>query len=156
MGRPTKLNPEVIAKMAESVRGGNYPEVAAVAAGITATTYHNWMKRGRDLAERLSKSGDGPETLSESERPYLEFVESINAASAECETNLVAVIVEAAERGEKGALEFLSRRFPRRWAKRQAPPASFDDDDSTPIINVTIGVIDGIDPADIPPDGAEV
>ena len=47
-GRPTKLTPEVQARIVEAIEAGNYIEVAAAAAGISKPTFYGWMQRGTD------------------------------------------------------------------------------------------------------------
>ena len=47
MGQPTKLTPEVQAKIVASVRAGAYDWVAAQACGIAPHTFVNWMKWGK-------------------------------------------------------------------------------------------------------------
>ena len=46
MARRTKLTPEVQTLIADYVRGGAFDYVAAEAVGITARTFHNWMRWG--------------------------------------------------------------------------------------------------------------
>src|SRR3990167_3122115 len=45
-GRPSKLTPEIQAKILEFVRAGNYLHIAAVASGIGETTFRRWMEQG--------------------------------------------------------------------------------------------------------------
>jgi len=47
MGRRTKLTPEVQEIILRAIRQGSFDWVAAQAAGITGTTFHNWMRWGR-------------------------------------------------------------------------------------------------------------
>ena len=46
MARPSKLTPELMERIVRAVRAGNYPKVAARAAGISPTTYYRWMSEG--------------------------------------------------------------------------------------------------------------
>lgn len=45
-GRPPKLNDELIKNIADLVRAGAYPWVAAAAYKVPLSTYHEWMMRG--------------------------------------------------------------------------------------------------------------
>ncbi|MDQ3480274.1 MAG: hypothetical protein M3423_02905 [Actinomycetota bacterium] len=51
-GRPTKLTPRVHTVIIESIRAGNYMEVAARAAGIRKQSLYNWIERGPQAGER--------------------------------------------------------------------------------------------------------
>ena len=76
----SKLTPEVTDQIARLIRVGNTVEVAAVAAGISRSTYFAWMDRG-------TKAGKADE-------PYREFREAVGQARAEAEAVLVGARVE--------------------------------------------------------------
>lgn len=67
---------------------GLLPEVAAENAGISRRTFFNWKKRG--------EAG---------EAPYEEFLDACNRALAQCQRELVSVIIECAR----------DRKDPKRW-----------------------------------------
>ena len=46
-GRPTKMTPALVAKIANLIRLGCFPTVAARATGIEKSTFCLWMRRGR-------------------------------------------------------------------------------------------------------------
>lgn len=99
-GRPSKLTPEVQEKICKWIRGGNYPAVAAMAAGIAHSTFFEWLKRG--ARQRKGK--------------YKEFSDAVEKARAEGESILVGAITRAAIQGDwKPAAWLLSRSRPRRW-----------------------------------------
>ena len=103
MGRPTKLNAEVQEKIVSLVRAGNYPEVAAQAAGITGKTYYEWMKRGED------EPG-----------PFREFREAVKEAQAAAESHAVTIIRKAALDGSwQAAAWFLERSKAERWRRKE-------------------------------------
>ena len=106
-GRPTKLNDKVQAGIVKLIREGNFPDVAAVAEGISRRTFYDWMRRGED-------EGSGA---------YAEFRTAVTRAMAEAEANLVKIVQTGDDRGEsfgqaKAALEVLQRRFSKRWSVR--------------------------------------
>ena len=101
MGRPTKLTPEVQEKIVSLVRAGNYPEVAAQAAGIDPRTYYRWMEKGED----------GP-------APYGQFRHAVKEAQAAAESHAVTIIRKAAIDGSwQAAAWFLERSHPRKWGR---------------------------------------
>lgn len=103
MGRPTKLTPEVQEKIVSLVRAGNYPEVAAQAAGINAATYYRWMQKGE-----------------ESTKPYGEFREAVKEAQAAAESHAVTIIRKAAMDGSwQAAAWFLERSKAERWRRKE-------------------------------------
>jgi transposase len=103
VGRPTKLTPEVQEKIVSLVRAGNYPEVAAQAAGISGKTYYEWMKRGE------SEAGI-----------YREFRKAVKEAQAAAESHAVTVIRKAAIDGTwQAAAWFLERSKAERWRRKE-------------------------------------
>lgn len=113
-GRPSKLTPERASRIRAAVAGGAFATVAARAGGISGATYRAWMARGRD-AER---DGDGS-AVNEADLPYVEFHESIREAEAKAEVAAVALIQQAARRGEwRAAAWFLERKHSDRWGRR--------------------------------------
>ena len=103
MGRPSRIeDTKLIQRICTGIRKGNYPEIAAMSAGISERTYYLWYHRGQI----------------EGEGPYAEFAEAIDQASAQAEMALVGNIRDAADAGDwKASLELLSRRN-RRWARQ--------------------------------------
>lgn len=118
MGRPSKLNADVSEQIAASIRAGATIEVAAEAAGITAATFHDWMKRG---------------TLpGKPNAPHRAFRELVDQARAEGEVALVGRIARASQNGSWAAAAWLlERRYPERWAK--ASERKKDGDDAKPV-----------------------
>lgn len=103
MGRPTKLTPERHKQIVDLVRAGNYPEIAAQAAGINAATYYRWMQKGEDGTA-----------------PYGEFREAIKEAQGTAEAHAVAIIRKAALDGTwQAAAWFLERSKAERWRRKE-------------------------------------
>jgi hypothetical protein len=99
-GRPTKLTPQTQAKIVELIRGGNYAEIAAAAAGIGERTFYSWMQRGEREEDSI----------------YAEFRQVIKEAEAEAEIEAVAQ-VRAGGKGWQAPMTWLERKFPSRWAR---------------------------------------
>ena len=103
-GRPTKLTPEVQAKICEAIRAGNYIETAAAFAGIRKSTLYDWLRRGQRASHGL----------------YRSFSEAVEKAQADTEARDVALIAKAAAEGNwKAAAWRLERKFPERWGRRE-------------------------------------
>jgi hypothetical protein len=103
MGRPTKLNDEVQEKIVSLVRAGNYPEVAAQAAGVAGRTYYEWMAKGEDGRE-----------------PYAQFMQAVKEAQAAAESHAVTIIRKAALDGSwQAAAWFLERSKAERWRRKE-------------------------------------
>lgn len=109
-GKPTKLNPELQAKIIARVQRGADPDTAAQAEGIDRATYYRWMKQGREDVD------SGKET------PVAAFAMSVARACAERECGLVERWLEGDGQGlgfgpAKAASEFL-RLTQRRYGER--------------------------------------
>lgn len=116
-GRPTKLTYEIIKRITDIVRAGNYLETAAAHAGIDKTTLHRWMKRGAREEERVEKESDLE--MDPKEKIYVDFCHSIKKAIADSEIKDLLIIGKAAEMDWKASAWRLERRFPTKWARRE-------------------------------------
>ncbi|HXF72327.1 MAG TPA: hypothetical protein VNO79_06935 [Actinomycetota bacterium] len=145
MARPTKLSPEVQARICQAIRAGNYRETAARYAGIGISTFYAWLQRGERAAEELARLGelprrallaeararglklprraktaDLPRLLLGEEAAFLEFRDAVERALVEAEVADVALIERAAQEGHWQAAAWrLERMFPDRWGRRR-------------------------------------
>lgn len=101
-GRPPLLNESLMKEIVDSIRVGNYIEIAAYKAGIDRVTLHKWLKRGR-----CDKDGI-----------YRELVINIDKAMAESEIRDVSLIAIAAKEDWKASAWRLERRFHERWGRK--------------------------------------
>lgn len=104
-GRPSKLDPTVVARLLGVLRVGGYPEAAAGVAGIHRSTLNRWIARG------------DPEGTDPEDAPYRAFVLDLAQARAEGETRNVAIIAQAASQNWQAAAWMLERSYPERWAR---------------------------------------
>ena len=132
MARPSKLTPEVQENICNWLKLGYYQEDAAIMAGISASTYYEWMKKGeqeRVALEEGEKALTLPDTsLPASEDgtpeieliyPFLEFSEAVKKARAEAEGAHIKNIRKAADNGVwQASAWFLERSHPKKWGKR--------------------------------------
>ena len=132
MARPSKLTPEVQENICNWLKLGYYQEDAAIMAGISPSTYYEWMKKGeqeRVALEEGEKALTLPDTsLPASEDgtpeieliyPFLEFSEAVKKARAEAEGAHIKNIRKAADNGVwQASAWFLERSHPKKWGKR--------------------------------------
>ena len=132
MARPTKLTPEVQLEICNWLKLGYYQEDAAIMAGISASTYYEWMKKGeleRVALEEGEKALTLPDTsLPASEDgtpeielvyPFMEFSEAVKKARAEAEGAHIRNIRKAADNGVwQASAWFLESSHPKKWGKR--------------------------------------
>ena len=104
-GRKSLLDAAMADKIVRMVRAGSYKEVAARAAGIGTSTLYSWQERGEaDLEARADTE-------------HAKFVEALTRAEAEAEVHAIAAIRKVMESDWRAAMEYLARRYPKRWAK---------------------------------------
>jgi hypothetical protein len=108
VGRPSKLTPELIAKLSNYIAKGNYAITACKCCGISEHTFYDYVKLGEADLE------NGVESL------YAQFLQSIKSAEAEAEASLASMIKETAleKREWLPAMTFLERRHPERWGRK--------------------------------------
>ncbi|HEY5434976.1 MAG TPA: hypothetical protein VIK13_07070, partial [Candidatus Limnocylindrales bacterium] len=96
-----------------AVRAGNYPEVAARWAGISAATYYRWCKDPRP--------------------PFVAFRAALDMADAECEAMVIGNLVRLSRTSKRAAAFLLERRWPDKWAQsRRLPPDAPADTPTAP------------------------
>ena len=99
MAAQSKLNDITIKKICDAVRAGSYEAVAAISAGISETTLHQWKRRA----------------LWEPNGAHAEFVKALASAHADAEVSLVATVRMAAKGEWRAAVWLLTHRYKERW-----------------------------------------
>ena len=124
MARPPKLTPDLIQEVCNWLKLGYYQEDAATMAGISSSTFYDWMRRGAE-GQKALESGDSPlpdspdAEIVEVVDMYLEFSEAVKKARAEAEGAHIRNIRKAADNGTwQASAWFLERSFPKKWGKR--------------------------------------
>lgn len=108
VGRPSKLTPETVKMICDTIRAGNYMETAAARAGINKETLYRWLR-----IAATAKPG-GPN------QKYREFGDAVAKAMADAEAFHVAIVAKAAASGKwLAAAWWLERARPDRWRERQ-------------------------------------
>lgn len=103
MGRPAKLTVELTSEITNYIREGNSPAASATLAGISRSTYFNWMSKG-----------------SNKEQGFLEFSESIERAVAQSVCLRIKEITTASKRGSwRASAWMLERLAPESFGKNR-------------------------------------
>ena len=135
-GRPSKLSPAMIQKIADCVELGLHAEQASYCVGVKYSTYTKWLHRARKPTAR-GIYGNLGEALVEAEQKCEEaIIKSINERIKQPYVKKT-VRKESMQRDDKGRMVkvvlveehlppdmasakwLLSRRFPERWEDRQ-------------------------------------
>jgi hypothetical protein len=99
-GRPSKLTPEVTKTLIDAIGLGASYKDASEAAGISYSLFAEWMQKGRE-----QKKGE-----------FVDFMEAVRAEEAAAALRHLAVINNAAAKGEwKASLEWLRARRKTEW-----------------------------------------
>jgi len=109
MTRPIKLSYELIEKLCELIAQGCTYDRAARGCDISVSTFHGWMRRGKQ---------EGAESI------YKELVASVKSAAEYSEDEALQQVRSAAigDRNWKAAAWFLERRFPDRYGRGICKP----------------------------------
>jgi len=95
-GRPTRLHPDLQARIVRRIQAGSFQETAAMAEGVPSSTYHSWKARGLEARAVLEATGEIPQK----ERIFLDFLEAIDGARASVEATATEAIQRLALGGE--------------------------------------------------------
>ena len=100
MARKTRLTKELQDRIVARVRQGNYLEPAARSCGVAHSSLYLWIdfaKQGR--------------------RPYVDFVDAVDAARAEAEVEVVAQLHSAIPTSWRAGFRWLESHAPSRWGR---------------------------------------
>jgi hypothetical protein len=124
MARPNKLTTSIIDTIVEGIENGAWGEQAAVAAGISTSTYYSWKRTGNEAQEKQEQADEWREenskgkmpdelTLSAYEKNCVKFLQAVTRADAKAENEAAKSLRNAND--WRAQLEYLKRRFPDRW-----------------------------------------
>jgi len=77
MARKTRLTGEIIEAIADGVRRGAFPYIAAQAAGVPKSTFYDWLSRGET-----------------GRKPFSELLDKVQTATADARANAEARVFE--------------------------------------------------------------
>lgn len=127
-GRPTILTPDLQKRIANLIRTGLYPSVAAQICGVSGRVFFDWMQRAR--GEHPTR--DSTPAL----RAFADEVEIAIAQSEGWHQGQVHKFIAGDKSVSMGqarlALEVLSRRWPERHALRPQQPAQLPPSEPEP------------------------
>lgn len=104
-GRPVKLNDELIERICDLIRAGNYIEIACRSVGLSKDTYYKYLKKGNDPTVQ--------------DPIYKNFTDAVLKAEAESLVEMNSKM-EGFEKGSWKPLAFrLERRFGNFYGKQQ-------------------------------------
>ena len=107
MPRPTKLTPDIQAKIIKAISLGMTRELTAKFAGIGLQTLYGWLAKGRA-----------------GEAPYLKFSEAVHEAEAKGALMNLAIIQQAAKKDWRAATWSLQTRHGyHKGAEEVVPPS---------------------------------
>ena len=84
----TKLTKEIIEEISKRLKVGCYAKTAAAALNIPRSNYYYWLERGQKARKLQGLGKKVPET----EKVYLELLESVRQSGAEGKTALTTAI----------------------------------------------------------------
>lgn len=100
-GRPSLFTPQVQKKIISAVASGNFREIAARHAGVSVSTFRDWLARGKK-----EKAGE-----------FHDFLDAVLTAQAKAEFEYVKTIWKARQKDAKQAQWWLERTAPERWSR---------------------------------------
>lgn len=102
-GRPLKLTPELIEKMASVVRIGNYLDTAARFCGVDKLSFYSWMKKGHAQKRGI----------------YRDFLNAMEEAQAAADVRDHGHIASASGKDWRAAVEHLRLRNQARYGAKR-------------------------------------
>lgn len=105
-GRKPKLTPELSAKICDAIQLCYSIEAAAALAGVHPSTIYRWKERGAKARSGI----------------YKRFCEELDIAEGLAEGHLTMTARSLAMTDGKFALTLMSRKWPRKWARRVYKP----------------------------------
>ena len=112
-GRKTKLNPDVQKRICDALKKGNTRRVACLVGGVSESAFYEWIERGSN--PEYTRKGE----LRKDCQEYVEFVEAVTRAEAECESFHVENLLNHAKDDWRASIEWLKRRKKDDWSDKQ-------------------------------------
>ena len=107
-----KLDDRRRERLLEALRAGNYIETACAYAGVSKSSFYNYLSQAREARDKDSEP-------SKHEAWAMELLDAVEKARADAEVRNVHLIQQAAQGGTwQAAAWFLERSMPGKWARR--------------------------------------
>lgn len=116
-GRPSKLEKRILERLMEAIGKGNTFEASCQYAGISYSTFRNWVLKGEEYKKMVDEGKNANDGV---RYDYINFLEELHNAEARAEVKLVELIREiGVDNKDWRALAFiLERRYGKDWAKK--------------------------------------
>lgn len=111
MAAPNKFTPEAKKKILDALRVGNTRRASAGAAGISKSLFYEWIQKGEK-----AKSGE-----------FLDFLDAVTRAEAECEVQNVAILKKAASGWDTKATRTKTKSYQEIYLKDDGTPVLGED-----------------------------
>lgn len=129
----SRLNPNLIKRVAEHIRLGWSKESICAKVGISNESWNAWVNRGKDIMAMHNNCPEdaraaikaNPDFTMEDKRMmprHVDFYVAVRRATGEVVGAVEQVAYCDAMDGGKNTLTWLERRHPARWNAKQAPP----------------------------------
>jgi len=116
-GRKPKIvaDPEIVTKLVNALRAGNFMEHAADYAGVHVSTVYRWLEKGNGELERREQGYKPDRSLDQ----LCELCEAVKKAKGEAVVRAMALIQNAASNGTwQASAWFLERTQPNFFGRR--------------------------------------
>lgn len=124
----------------ELIRMGIYPTNAAKTCGISESTYANWLARAQEWAE--ADPEEYPDDQADVVAAYVDFADAAEAAEAQGlawhERNVYLSAMSGREQGGRLSLEFLARRMPKVYGRRDRLDVTHGGREPAPVDTPTL------------------
>ena len=94
MAPPSKMNAERTERIRQAILAGGSVDDAASRGNVSSSTYYEWAARGRAALEATDQDLDA---VSDDDRPFAEFAETVDRARHDWELSQVAQIQHAGQ-----------------------------------------------------------
>jgi hypothetical protein len=109
-GRKPKLTDSTIRDITAALSIGATIEIACAYAGVSSSSYYNWINAGKEALEKFD--ADPKIKLTEIEKKYLRFYDEIEKTKAYAAIGWLQVVNDAANHDPSYALRMLKIRYP--------------------------------------------
>lgn len=129
----------IVGQILGAVRSGAHHKAAAERGGISASTLSTWVARGKEHwpDDGLVKSSQVPRE----HRPYVAFVQALQARTAGAEVELTNLAMQAAREDKKFALTLLKSRYPHWRDSTRIEMSATDIDDPVALLRNNPAII---------------
>jgi transposase len=146
-GRPTLITDERVAKIAEGIARGMYPEGAAARAGLCKKTFYNWLRRGERALDALpddlrAEPASWEGAVPGEELPFARFLHSVETAEAEAEFVDLSVVTAHSRRSWQAAAWKLERRHPQKYGRMNRVELSGPEGGEIPVTGFAVTVVE--------------